>query len=143
VCEQIGKPLQSPFADAVGGLLLGAEDFIDRMHHLLSNRTEDRATPQLGRLRHRPSLTGIIHGVAKYFGTDVENWKPRSRHDDASRAVAAYLARCEFGYPAKETAAALGYRSHGSVRNAVLRIERGSDRLQRDIHKLKVMLAND
>jgi REP element-mobilizing transposase RayT len=143
VCEQIGKPLQSPFADAVGGLLLGAEDFIDRMQHLLSNRTVDRATPQLGRLRHRPPLTLIIHVVAKYFGTDVENWKPRSRHDDVSRSVVAYLARCEFGYPAKETADALGYRSHGSVRNAVLRIERGSDRLQRDIRKLKAILTND
>ena len=63
--------------------------------------------------------------------------------DDASRSVAAYLARSEFGYPAKGNADALGYRSHGSVRNAVLRIERGSNRLHRDIRELKGMPLND
>ena len=73
----------------------------------------------------------------------MEDGKPRSRHDDASRAAAAYLARCEFGYRAKETADALGYQSHGSVRNAVLRIEKGSDSLQRDIRKVKAMLTTD
>ena len=143
VGAQIGKPLPSPFADAVGGLLLGADDFIEWMQHLLSNRTEDQATPQLRRRRHRPPLSLILRVVAEYFGTDVGNWKPRSRHDDASRAVAAHLARREFGYPAQETADALGYQSHGSVGNAILRTEKGSNHLQRDIRKLKAMLAND
>ncbi len=143
VCDQIGKPLASPFADAVGGLLLGSAEFADRMRRLLRDRAEDRAMPQLTRLRHRPSLPSIARVVAEHFGADADNWIPQSRHDDASRAVAAYLARREFGYPAKETADALGYRSHGSVRNAVLRVEGGNDRLHRDVRKLKAQLAND
>jgi len=35
------------------------------------------------------------------------------------------------------------YRSHGSVRNAILRVEGGNDRLQRDVRKLKATLTND
>lgn len=143
VCDQIGKPTVSPFAKAVGGLLLGSTEFVDRMRHLLSNRPEDRQMPQLTKLRHRPLLPTIARVVAQHFGTEADNWQPESRHDDASRAVAAYLARRQFGYSAKETASALGYRSHGSVRNAILRVERGNNRLQRDVRKLKVALTND
>ena len=33
------------------------------------------------------------------------------------------MARRHFGYAADEVAAALRYRSHGSVRNALLRVE--------------------
>ncbi len=143
VRDQIGKLFESPFADAVGGLLLGSVEFVDRMRRLLSDRAEDRATPQLTKLRHRPPLTSIACVVAEYFGTDADNWQPESRHDDASRAVAAYLARREFGYPAKSIAENLGYRSHGSVRNAILRVEGSNDLLQHDVRKLKATLAND
>jgi len=143
VRDQIGKPLESPFADAVGGLLLGSVEFVDRMGRLLSNRAEDIATPQLTRLRHRLPLTSIVCAVAEYFDTDADNWQPGSRHDDASRAVVAYLARREFGYSAKQIADTLGYGSHGSVRNAILRVEGSNDLLQRDVRKLKAILTND
>ena len=98
-------------------------EFVDRIRRLLSDCAEDRATPELTKLRHRPPLTSIARVVAEYFGTDADNWQPESRHDDTSRAVAANLARHEFGYPAKNIAETLGYRSHGSVRNAILRVE--------------------
>ena len=78
-----------------------------------------------------------------HFGTDADKWQPGSRHDDASRAVAAYLARREFGYPPKDIAQTLGYRSHGSVRNAMLRVEANNDLLQHDVRKLKATLAVD
>ena len=110
-------------ADAVGGLLLGCVEFVDRMRRLLSDRAEDRGTPQLTKLRHRPPLTSIVCVVAEYSGTDADNWQLESRHDDASRAVAAYLARREFGFPAKRIADTFGYRSHTSMRNAILRVE--------------------
>lgn len=42
---------------------------------------------------------------------------------DLSRAVAAYLARRRYGYPATAVAAALGYRGHISVHYAIARLE--------------------
>jgi chromosomal replication initiation ATPase DnaA len=136
-------PLASPFAEAVGGLLLGSAEFVERMERLLSPRTEDRSLPGLGKLRHRPPLTSIARIVAKHFGTDADNWQPETRQADASRAVTAYLARREFGHRVQQIADALGYRSHGSVRNAILHVESGNNRLRRDVHKLKEALTND
>ena len=60
----------------------------------------------------------------------LSRWSPGRRSDDASRAVAAYLARRRFGYPAGEVAKALGYRGAGSVTRAVARVEPGNERLK-------------
>ena len=83
----------------------------------------DVALPELQRLRPRPSLAGIVETVAEHFGCDARGWQPGRRFDDAARAVAAYLARRHFRYPAREVRAALGYGSHGGVHNAVRRVD--------------------
>ena len=71
------------------------------------------------------------------FGQDTTRWSPGRRSDDASRAVAAYLARRRFGYAAGTVAAALGYRSASSIPRAVARVESGNQRLQRTVAKLE------
>jgi hypothetical protein len=113
----------SPFAAAAGGLLVGSAAFVERMRGLLAGRPKDQGLPQLERLRPRPPLATIAAVVAGHFGRDPHDWAEGMRSDDASRVVAAYLARRRFGYSAREVADALGYRSHGSVRNALLRVE--------------------
>jgi hypothetical protein len=149
VSAAIGKPPPSPFAQAIGGLLLGSTQFVERMRRSLAARAPDRALPELTKLRHRPSLAEIGAAVACHFGADdrkrnhAMHWQPGTRNDDASRAVAAYLARREFGYSAAEVAQALAYRSHGSVRNAILRIEQGGTELRRCLATLRAVLAND
>jgi chromosomal replication initiation ATPase DnaA len=77
-------------------------------------------------------LTEIVAVVAAHFGCDPAHWTAGRRSDDAGRAVAAYLARRRFSYSASEVAQTLGYRSHGSVRNALARVEAG-DRQRRDV----------
>ena len=57
--------------------------------------------------------------------------------------MAAYLARRRFGYAAAEVAHALGYRSHGSVRNALARVESGGQKLQGRWKSLKRNSTND
>jgi REP element-mobilizing transposase RayT len=132
----------SPFREAAGGLLVGSAAFVERIGRLLAGRPGDKALPQLQRLRARPSLEVICAAVGAYFGREGGCWGEGTRSDDASRAVAAYLARRRFGYSAGEVAAALGYRSHGSVRNAVARVEAGTGLLT-DIEKLFRPLTND
>jgi len=56
--------------------------------------------------------------------------------DDARRVMAAYLARCRFGYRAGEVAEAPGYRSASSVMRATARMESGNQRLQQNVAKL-------
>ncbi len=128
------EPPPRPFADAVGGLVLGSERFVRRVRRLLDARQEDAALPELRQLRPRPALARIVEEVADHFGHDPRGWGRRV--DDASRALAAYLARRRFGYPAREVALALGYRGHGGVSSAVARIESAGLALLRTVEEL-------
>jgi len=119
----VDDPPPSPFAKAVGGLLLGSVAFVTRMRRMLRGRPDDAALPQLKLLRPRPELMRIVEEVARHFGHDPADWRSGRRVDDASRALAAYLARRRFGYAAGQVAALLGYRSHSGVSNAIARIE--------------------
>ncbi len=134
------KPLESPFADAVGGLLLGSVGFVDRMRRLLSDRAEDRATPQLTKLRHRPPLTSIACVVAEYFGTDADNWQPESRHDDASRAVGLTwpAANSDIRLKALPTLSVIAATAAFEMRSCV-----SKEDLQHDVRKLTATLTND
>jgi len=139
----VADPPRSPFADAVGGLLVGSEVFVERIQRLLEGRPVDKSLPQLEKLRRRPALKEIAAAVAAHFGHDAAQWQPGTRSDDASRAVAAFLARRRFGYSASEVAEALGYRSHGSVRNALARIEAGEGRLCSTVDAIYRKLTSD
>lgn len=57
--------------------------------------------------------------------------------------MAAYPARRRFGYSAREVAEALRYRSHGSVRNALARIETGKGPVPSTVQAIYTKLAND
>ncbi len=59
------------------------------------------------------------------------------RCDNAGRAVTAYLARRHYAYPALQVAAALGYRGHGGVHNAVVRVESSAGGLQATLEEIK------
>ena len=75
----------------------------------------------------------------QYLGgsyTSYFNRRRGRRVDDASRAVATYLARRCFGYSASQVAAVLGYRSHGGVSNAIVRIESAGPGIKRTAEKL-------
>lgn len=137
----VEQPPTSPLVDAIGGLLVGSDPFIARMRHLLDDQLEDPDRPQLQRLRSRPTLDQIIEAVSDYFGQEEPDWSPGRRIEDASRAVAAYLARRRFGYPATAIARALGYRGHSSVHYAVTRVETGSKILKRTVRKLEQKLG--
>jgi len=132
----------SPFAEAAGGLLVGSAAFVDRVRLLLEGRSADKGLPQLEALRPRPPLETILSVVAAHFGRESDSWMEGTRSDDAGRAVAAYLARRRFGYRARDVAAALGYRSHGSVRNALTRVEAAAG-LADVVDTLYKRLSND
>ncbi len=137
----VESPPKSPFARAVGGVLLGSEAFVDRMRRMLDSQSVDPSVPQREHLRRRPALPQILEAVARQFGHDAPPWVPGTRSDDAGRAVAAYLARRRFGYPAKAVANALGYRDAGGVTHAIKRIDAAGANLRRTIAKIERRLA--
>ncbi len=136
----IEEPPPSPFAGALEEMLLGSDKFIARIRRLLDDRPTDQSIPQLKHICSRPSLKEIIRVVGEQFEQDTRLWKPGRRSDDASRSVAAYLARQRFGHPAGKVAEALGYRSTSSITRAIARVESGDQRLQRTVARLEKSL---
>jgi len=132
-----------PWNDAAGGLILGDEGFVDKIRGMLDGRVVDPSLPALETLRPRPTLKRIAEAVASEFGASPADWSPGRRHDDAARAVAAYLARRRYGYPARKVAKALGYASHGGVVAAIRRVDSANPSLMRTAKKLARNLTND
>lgn len=123
VAAGIEEPLKSPFAEAIGGLILGSERFVDRIRQLLGNLPEDPDVPDRQRIREHAPLDAIAAAAAAYFGCDLQDWTAGRRTDDLSRALGAYLARRRFGYSAGQVARAFGYANHSSVSRAIRRVE--------------------
>lgn len=142
VAAGLSEPLDSPLDQVVHGALLGGDQFVARMQSLLESRPADRAVPQLRRLRPQPTLARIRTAVAEHFGADVSTWRHGRRDDTVARSVAAWLARCRFGYSATAVARALGYSGPGSVGQAVRRIEQEMKRLATSLGKLERQITN-
>jgi REP element-mobilizing transposase RayT len=142
VAAGVKQPPPNPFSEAAQGLLLGSDAFLSRVRRLLDERPEEKALPQLMRLRARPSLAEIKHAVAEEFGVLPGRWERGRRCDDASRAVAAYLGRCHFGYPAGEVARQMGYASASGVGQAVKRVEAGNPQLNKSVQRIQQKLTN-
>ena len=131
---------ESPFRQALGGLLLGSSEFIERIRRRLQDRPADADVPQLEELRPRPSLATILTAVGEHFDRDPADWSRGTRSDDAGRAVAAYLARRRFGYRAAAVAAALGCGSGSAVSHAIRRIANGPPELRRTADRISKAL---
>ena len=136
----ISNPPPSPFAKTIGGLLVGSAAFVTQMRRMLQDRPNDAGLPQLRSLQPRPELQRIIEEVAAHFARDPADWRVGKRVDDVSRALAAYLARRRFGYPGRQVAVALGYRSGSAVSNAIARIESTGPAIKRTAEAIEEKL---
>jgi REP element-mobilizing transposase RayT len=132
----------SPFRSAFEGLIVGGEAFVGRIQSLLSDKASDSGVPDIERLRSTPTLAQIQEKVCDELAIDPRCWAAGRRSDDASRAIASYLARRHFGYRSKDIAAAFGYASSGGVGQAVKRVESGNASLKRTSRRLLGRLTN-
>ena len=145
VAEGLGRKLDSPLSQAIHGMVLGSEKFLERVRELIEGKPEAREIPELDRLRRRPSLEEVVAAVCRYFGTDPARWRNNTRCDDLSRAAAAYIARQATGLPAKILAEGLGYRNVSSISASCRRMEQAmkSDRMGKDIQALTEQLTTN
>ena len=147
VLAGMDTPPPSPFAKAVGGLLVGSAAFVAQVRRMLHDRSDDAGLPQLRKMQShlhlasRPELQRIIGVVAERFGHDPADWRAGKRVNDASRALAAYLARRRFGYPVTEVSTILGYRSGSSVANAIRRIESAGPTIRKTAEEIETVLV--
>ena len=132
---------ESPLERAVQGLIVGSDRFVEQIRVRLDHRPSDATIRELNALQSKPELTQIIKAVHTQFNMRHARWQSGSRSDDASRAVAAYLARHRFGYPANVVAHVLGYGHASSVAHAVRRIRSSSQALRRTVRRIEKDLS--
>jgi len=125
----IDSPPAAPWSDAVHGLIIGSEAFVERMRSLVADASSDPELPQARLFQGRPSLEQIVAATAEVFEAPADRWSRGHRIDDASRCIAAFVGR-SFGHRATDIAAALGYAGPSSVAQAVKRVEAADSRLR-------------
>ena len=129
IAEGLGRPLDSPLAKAVHGLVLGSDAFVAKVRRLVKQQADDEELPGLRRLKRPADMTAVVAAVTAHLGGDPANWRPGRRCDDISRAVAAYVARQATSRTLARIAEALGYRNSSSISVACRRVE---GRIQRN-----------
>ena len=133
---------ESPWEELKAGVLLGSEEFVERMQSYLHG--EEREQPELGRLRLHPSFDRVVEVVEEVKG---EKWEAfRDRYGDCGRDVVLYLARKHGRLKLRELGEAVGGLDYGSVSVALRRFR---FRLEKDraaarlLKKAKAELSND
>ena len=70
----LDQPPQSPLARAVGGLIVGTHEFVDRIQRMVEHKPDNGEVPQLQQVRYRPELSVIVAVVAAHFVTEPGRW---------------------------------------------------------------------
>jgi hypothetical protein len=143
VRQGMKRGCSSPWTNAAAGLIVGSDQFVERIRKMIAGREEDRALPQLNRLREPPRLELIVRAAASATRSDLTDWAGGRRSNDPSRALAAFVARRRFGYPSTLVAEALGYRNTSSVAAALRRIERELAVHRPTIFRIEAMLDHE
>ena len=131
----VGERLEPPWAEALEGLVIGSSDFLERLRSSSGVERPDPERKGSRAMAARPSAEAMAEEAAEALGVDSSAWAEGTRHDDASRALAAYVLRRELGYPRGEVADALGYGSGSAVTMGERRV-RGTKRLLKEARAL-------
>jgi REP element-mobilizing transposase RayT len=143
-CEQAvreGLP-EGPWARLIGGVVLGSQEFADRL--LQRTRANPREQASLRGVRQAVSWEQIVEAVASVKG---ESWAEFSqRHGDWGRDAALWVGRRRGRLKLKQLAEWAGGIDYASAGTAVSRFGRRlvkDKRLQRFIAKIEEQLSND
>ena len=115
--------IPSPLKDAVGKLLLGSADWVEKMQRQLGLTEEDPNLPELRRLAWRPSQDEVEHAVAEEFAVDVYQLHQKRVQRNEAREAALYLIRKLTSVPANQLATQYGPVSPSAISKTIQRAE--------------------
>lgn len=81
------------FEGTQDGIILGNEDFVERIRDVLKNSPPNRELPALKRIQKSVSIDNIIGVVSEYFSLTGKDLTKRTRRYSKQRRVAIYLSR--------------------------------------------------
>ena len=89
LCEKVVSPL----ASAVGGVFLGASDWVEGMRRELAEQPAATDVPQHRRLAWRPGVADVVAAVGEAFRVEGSRLQESRRHGNDARLAAVYLSR--------------------------------------------------
>lgn len=119
----IEKDLRAPWQAAWHGLVIGSEEFLERVRGRGSVDGPDPEVTGSRQLLTRRPVETVASELAKVLGVEEAAWSSGRRSNRGERAVAAYALHRLGGYRRGEVAEALGYASASGVTKAQGRVE--------------------
>ncbi|MFV1964000.1 MAG: transposase [Pirellulaceae bacterium] len=130
-------PLESPFAGAAHGWLLGGRGFVDRIRREMKAPRHDDEVPR-ARLLGSVDVESVFAVVTDHYEVDPANLS-RCGDGHIARAVAAWLARRLTTATLRELSVPLGLGRPESVSNLTRRVDRDLAKSSKLRHDLRAM----
>jgi putative transposase len=130
--EDAGNPL----SELYGQVLLGTEEFIERLKGLIKGKAVSQEIVERSRLKERPALEEILRLVAEKYGEEPETLRKRGRNKEA-RKVAIYVMKRYSGLSNRDIAKLFGGMHYTAVTKTCARLE---TEMNRDKELQKVIL---
>jgi len=114
--------LEDPFEDLYGQVVLGGEEFIDKVKGLLKGKRMGTEIAQRRRLGESPQPATVIKAVAKAFKVTEERITAKGKRDGTARKVALYLVQRYSGLSNDEIGELFGAIHYSAVSKAAARL---------------------
>jgi len=89
----ISTRVKSPLAEAVGGMLLGTNGWVQEWRRRLAEQPDVPAIPAQRQLAWRPTIEDVVEAVSKTFGVASQQLLVSRRRSNKGRFAAIYLTR--------------------------------------------------
>lgn len=136
--QGITSSLSTPWEDAIGGAIIGSQEFAERIARELLE--EELQTPTGLKPLQMPGLPEITKALEKITGEKIPDLEKLTRDNSQVRPVLSYLAKRLYGYSNKEIAQWLKLKSPSSVTRLVQRAEAEVEELEQICQMVKSII---
>ena len=151
VADGIGKKISPPWADALGGWLLGSRRFAAKIYSMLSKEHSDSRWDSRAALDDYPldaTLDQIASAVCAYYDVGLDELRTGLQRVRNARKTFAFIARERAGASLKAISGYLGLAGIGSVSQVVKRARErlgggGGGKLRKSISRIESHLKSE
>lgn len=136
------KDHSNPFNNVKAGIILGKEDFTEKITEIIKGKPPGSELAALKKLHKSIPIDSIVKGVSDYYSLPEADLRKRSRKYSDQRKIAIYLSKVMSTQKNPIVAKHFGI-SPQAVTNVITEIEgrlEESNRLKREIEEIKCIL---
>ncbi|MBI5748394.1 MAG: transposase [Nitrospinae bacterium] len=120
--EGLGLKIESPFKDLLGQVVLGEDEFREKIMGRLEGKQISQEIVERKRFEKRASSEDIVKEVAKTFAVEDKDIRDRGRRENIARSVAIYIMQRYSGISNEEIGRIFGGIHYSAVSKASARL---------------------